>query len=287
MKQNVTKQTVFLNSIDFNDKQFQVRTALDPKTVQAYEQLIRDAGLPGLEAFKDRPLLWGNARNRFSILDGWHRLSAARRIGRQSIEADVITGTPSEAMLAAMRANLTHGLQLTLEERKRACLRTIEALKEADGTQPSNEVVARELGMPESTLRSYRTELEAKGLIQAPAKVKGLDGKVQAARKPAAVKLKSDRKEESPPAAPEKPRCSREAKVEVKTDASSTVEASAPTEVASQNPMDLLNQAIAVLAQLDGPTWKKVKNRDDLRGVIQALIATAQVALKAEAKKAA
>ena len=54
------------------------------------------------------------------VIDGVHRVVAARRLGFDQIEASMFDGCEDEALIEFVRRNVHHGLTLTLRERKRA-----------------------------------------------------------------------------------------------------------------------------------------------------------------------
>jgi ParB-like chromosome segregation protein Spo0J len=61
------------------------------------------------------------------VIDGAHRVAAARRLGLARIEAMLFDGDAEEAFVEFVRRNVTHGLLLTLAERKRAAQRVLRA----------------------------------------------------------------------------------------------------------------------------------------------------------------
>ncbi|WP_329520997.1 ParB N-terminal domain-containing protein [Spirillospora sp. NBC_01491] len=61
------------------------------------------------------------------IIDGMHRLHAARLRGRTTIEAHFFDGSEHMAFLLAVRENIAHGLPLTAADRMAAALRILEA----------------------------------------------------------------------------------------------------------------------------------------------------------------
>ena len=54
------------------------------------------------------------------VVDGVHRVVAARVLGLDHIDATLFRGGPDEALIEFVRRNVHHGLPLTLRERKRA-----------------------------------------------------------------------------------------------------------------------------------------------------------------------
>jgi ParB-like chromosome segregation protein Spo0J len=61
------------------------------------------------------------------VVDGAHRVAAARRLGLARLEAEYFDGTPEEAFIEFVRRNVAHGLSLTLAERKQAAERVLRA----------------------------------------------------------------------------------------------------------------------------------------------------------------
>jgi hypothetical protein len=61
------------------------------------------------------------------VIDGMHRLRAAQLRGDHGVEVKFFDGDADEAFIAAVRANITHGLPLTLADRKAAAQRILAA----------------------------------------------------------------------------------------------------------------------------------------------------------------
>jgi hypothetical protein len=59
------------------------------------------------------------------VIDGAHRVAAARRLGRARIEAHYFAGGPQDAFVEFVRRNVAQGLMLTLAERKQAAVRVL------------------------------------------------------------------------------------------------------------------------------------------------------------------
>jgi ParB-like chromosome segregation protein Spo0J len=69
------------------------------------------------------PILVRGADGR--VIDGHHRVAAARRLGLQRIAAVRFDGSVEQAFVEAVRRNVEHGLPLTFDERKAAARRLI------------------------------------------------------------------------------------------------------------------------------------------------------------------
>jgi hypothetical protein len=59
-------------------------------------------------------------RSTLTVIDGVHRLLAARLLGRSKVIVNFFDGTHDEAYVEAVRANISHGKPLTLAEREAA-----------------------------------------------------------------------------------------------------------------------------------------------------------------------
>ena len=65
-------------------------------------------------------------RTTSTVIDGVHRVLAARMLGRVTIPVHYFDGTHDEAFVEAVRANVTHGKPLTLAERAAAARKLLE-----------------------------------------------------------------------------------------------------------------------------------------------------------------
>lgn len=71
------------------------------------------------------PILVREVNGKLQVIDGHHRKAAAGRLKWEEIEAEVIHCSDAEALERAVAANLSHGLPLSIPERKTAALRMI------------------------------------------------------------------------------------------------------------------------------------------------------------------
>ena len=67
-------------------------------------------------------VVWGED---LVVVDGCHRVEAARRLGRQSVVGFRFLGSPEEAFIEAIRRNVSHGLPLSVADRRRAARRVL------------------------------------------------------------------------------------------------------------------------------------------------------------------
>jgi ParB-like nuclease family protein len=85
------------------------------------------------------------------IIDGVHRVQAAILRGHEEIEAVFFDGTEEDAFIRAVAENITHGLPLTLADRKAAALRIISARPHL-----SDRAIARHSGLAAKTVAMLR-----------------------------------------------------------------------------------------------------------------------------------
>lgn len=87
----------------------------------------------------------------YRIIDGLHRLEAARLRGDSSIKARFVGCSDSEALVIAMKANSSHGLPLSKTDRVSGAQRVL-------GSHPdwSDRAVARITGLSAKTIASLR-----------------------------------------------------------------------------------------------------------------------------------
>src|SRR5690554_6662873 len=85
----------------------QMREAgVDPATVQEYAEAMESgAEFPPVTLYRESDTFWP--------ADGFHRIAAAKKLGRETIAAKVIDGTRRDAILHAAGANASHGLRRT------------------------------------------------------------------------------------------------------------------------------------------------------------------------------
>lgn len=87
------------------------------------------------------------------VVDGWHTLAAARRKGWTSIPCKIIEGDYADAVLAAAKANATHGIRRTDDDKERAIKRLL-AQEKWQGK--SSRWIATELKVSPQTVEKVR-----------------------------------------------------------------------------------------------------------------------------------
>lgn len=111
-------------------------------------------------------------RQTLLVIDGMHRLRAAQERGDRTIEVEFFDGDADEAFVAAVRANVAHGLPLTLADRKAAARRIL-------GEQParSDRWIGEVTGLAAGTVAAIRRDT---GLVGAQDVSRlGRDGRVR------------------------------------------------------------------------------------------------------------
>jgi ParB-like chromosome segregation protein Spo0J len=88
------------------------------------------------------------------VIDGAHRVVAARRLGWARLDAVLFEGGSEEAFIEFVRRNVAHGLLLTLRERKRAAVRVLGSHREW-----SDRRVAEVCGISSKTVGRLRLDV--------------------------------------------------------------------------------------------------------------------------------
>ncbi len=90
---------------------WQVRTRLDPGTVARYRSVFKGGcSFPPIEIVAVDGV--------WTLIDGWHRLAAAKLEDVLVLPATVVIAGPAEAAWLAAKANLAHGLPLKAREHR-------------------------------------------------------------------------------------------------------------------------------------------------------------------------
>lgn len=111
-------------------------------------------------------------RTGLRVLDGVHRVRAAVLRGDTRITARLFDGTDDDAYLLALRCNITHGLPLTLTDRKAAAVCVLAAHPDW-----SDRAVAVAVGLSDKTVAAVRRGATAE-IPQSTARI-GADGRVR------------------------------------------------------------------------------------------------------------
>lgn len=189
--------------------ELQTRSKLDESTVADYAETMQSGKrLPPVVVFTDGKALW--------LVDGFHRVEAARTIGRHSVVADVRTGTYADALKFALGANANHGLRRTNADKQKALemawAHRRELWPREDNADPSAAVLADACGISVRMVECFVAKIQppqnvevappkerrlkppARGSATQPPppvrKVFGMDGKTRAVPVPVAATIK-------------------------------------------------------------------------------------------------
>lgn len=109
-----------------------------------------------------------------SVVDGQHRVAAARQLRLTHIRAVLFDGSSDDAYVEFVRCNVGHGLPLSLEERRAAVQRILRT--HADR---SDRAIAALCGVSPKTVARVRDELGACGALAASTTRVGRDGRAR------------------------------------------------------------------------------------------------------------
>lgn len=90
-------------------------------------------------------------RSTMEVIDGAHRVRAAQLCGRTEIDVQYFTGNQEQAFVLAVRANVRHGLPLTLADRRSAAARIVSSYPQA-----SDRWIAAMAGLAAKTVAVIR-----------------------------------------------------------------------------------------------------------------------------------
>jgi hypothetical protein len=108
------------------------------------------------------------------VIDGMHRLGAARLRGDQFIQVRFFEGTVQEAFVLGVQANIAHGLPLSLEDRTRAAEQVIRSYPGL-----SDRAIAAVVGLGARTVGNIRRRLPARRDTDPALTRTGRDGRVR------------------------------------------------------------------------------------------------------------
>jgi hypothetical protein len=135
-----------------NDPDLQMRDAgIDVAILSEYaEAMIAGAEFPPVIVYFDGESYWP--------ADGYHRISAATKIGRETIRAEVHDGGKRAALLHAVSVNANHGLRRTLADRRKA-ISTM--LRDPEWTKWSDREIGKRCAADGKTVAKLRADLTA------------------------------------------------------------------------------------------------------------------------------
>ena len=178
-----THRMVELESLVIEES-LQVRAKLDQETIQEYATQMVPPG-SDLDGTDHEVLdIHGVPFDPISVIltpddelllvDGWHRVAAARKKKIEKFQASVRGGTRQDALEACLIANARHGLRRTRADKRRA-IRL--ALGDAEFVKRSDRWIAEMTGVTSPTVTKMRSELVEAGEIEFQKELLTKDGR--------------------------------------------------------------------------------------------------------------
>lgn len=141
--------SVELKLSEIEDGGAQMRVEMRVETVNEYaEDMLEGASFPAIVVYFDGEKYW--------LGDGYHRLEAARKIGRDTIQAEVRDGSQRDAVLHGIGANANHGLRRSHADKRRAVERL---LTDPEWARWSDRKLAKVAKVDHKTVAKIRREL--------------------------------------------------------------------------------------------------------------------------------
>ncbi len=147
------------------DPAIQPRSKIKSTVIDDYAAAMRSgAQFPAIDVFR--------INDRYYVVDGFHRLQATRKVGRESIHAEIHQGTVRDAIIFAAGTNTRHGIQRTNADKKQVVQRLLD---DAEWVQWSNVAIANACQVSEHLVRSLRDLSSPGAKIPKERKVKRKD----------------------------------------------------------------------------------------------------------------
>ena len=127
----------------------QMRVEVRAETVNEYAtEMLDGAAFPPIVVFYDGSDFW--------LADGFHRVEAKRKIGHETIVAEIRDGSSRDAILHGAGSNSSHGLRRTQADKRRAVERL---LKDPEWARWSDRKIAEVAKVDHKTVGTIRKEL--------------------------------------------------------------------------------------------------------------------------------
>jgi hypothetical protein len=132
------------------DPELQMRDAgVDVGIVAEYADAMEaGANFPPIVVYFDGEAYWP--------ADGFHRIGAAKKIGRETITAEVHDGGKRDALLHAVGVNAHHGLRRTAADKRRAI---VAMLRDPQWAKWSDREIGKRCAVDHKTVAKVRAEL--------------------------------------------------------------------------------------------------------------------------------
>ena len=133
------------------DKGTQPRAQISQETVDDYALAMENGDkFPPVTVFNDGVYYY--------LADGFHRYFAHLKLGKAGINADVVAGTLRDAKLFSYKANRSHGLRPSMEDKRKSVL---DMLNDAEWGKWSDREIARHCGVSHPFVGKLRASLTA------------------------------------------------------------------------------------------------------------------------------
>ena len=123
----------------------QSRQAISEETVSDYCEFLEEGDLPPVTVYFDGLSYY--------LADGFHRVLAYKRAGREFIDATVKGGTVRDAVRFSLSANSSHGLRRSIEDKRKA-VKT--ALDDPEWSEMSDREIAKMCAVSHTFVASMR-----------------------------------------------------------------------------------------------------------------------------------
>lgn len=141
-------EQVKVSSIRMDDA-LQPRASITDEAVAEYAQAMADGvSLPPCLVVREGKTHW--------LCDGFHRVAAAKRIRRKTVECQVVVGDKQHAIWLASAANKNHGVRRTNADKRRAVLMALSV----KGDAPYREI-ADHCAVTHEMVRQLKAQVDA------------------------------------------------------------------------------------------------------------------------------
>jgi len=144
----------------------QSRVGLNNDFIDEYaEDLELGAEFPSVDVFYDGTY--------YFLTDGFHRYGAYKKVGKESISANIHHGTRRDAMLFSVGVNVKHGIRRTNADKQRAVRKLLD---DEEWAKMSDGEIAKHCAVSQSFVSKLRRGLTQNG-AESPSIRKGGDGR--------------------------------------------------------------------------------------------------------------
>jgi len=144
----------------------QSRVGLNNDFIDEYaEDLELGAEFPSVDVFYDGTY--------YFLTDGFHRYGAYKKVGKESITANIHHGTRRDAILFSVGVNAKHGIRRTNADKQRAVRKLLD---DNEWAKMSDGEIAKHCAVSQPFVSKLRRELTQNG-SESPSVRKGADGR--------------------------------------------------------------------------------------------------------------